>query len=233
MKLNELLGDPAWLFDFGFPISQISGRAAKPERLEWKLNGEYAIPEFGSLSGGKRFADAFVAWSEEGIFFQSRVRIPSAKGADATGGTSAGNAASKTLHCSLYIDTRWSPGVHRATSFCHRFDFILSRPTQSQPELRGHGELAPIQRARAAPADVHPTDIFVATSYKPDGYEIRAFLRGNSLTGYSPLEFPDIGIFYTINDTLVGTQIIARTLQSSFFEDPSVWCRAKLLQQQT
>ena len=126
MKLNELLGDPAWLFDFGFPISQISGRAAKPERLEWKLNDEHAIPEFGSLSGGKRFADAFVAWSEEGIFFQSRVKLAVSKGVNATGGSSAGNAASKTLHCSLYIDTRWSPGVHRKGGTCgHSSDGYL------------------------------------------------------------------------------------------------------------
>ena len=233
MKLNELLGDPAWLFDFGFPISQLTTRAAKPERLEWKLRGEHAIPEFGSLSGGKRFADAFLSWNEDGIFFQTRVKVSSAKAAALAGGSPAGNAASKTMHCSLYIDTRWSPGVHRATQFCHRFDFILSRPTQTQPEIRGHGELAPIQRARAAPIDIHPTNISVAAFYLPDGYEIRAFLRGDALTGYSPVEFPDVGVFYTINDTLVGSQIIARTFQSPFFEDPSVWCRAKLLQPQT
>jgi hypothetical protein len=233
MKLNELLGDPAWLFDFGFPISQLMNQTAKPERLEWKLRDEHAIPEFGSLSGGKRFADAFIAWNEDGVFFQTRVKVSDAKTSAAVSGSPAGNAASKTVHCSLYVDTRWSPGVHRATQFCHRFDFILNRPTQSQPEIRGHGELAPIQRARAAPADIHPTDISVGAYFLSDGYEIRAFLRGDALTGYSPFEFPDVGIFYTINDTLVGSQIIARTLQSPFFEDPSVWCRAKLLQPQT
>ena len=232
MKLNELLGDPAWLFDFGFPIPQLTGRAAKPERLDWKLHNEHAIPDFGTLSGGKRFAAAFIAWNDAGIFFQSNVKVPKGN-ANGAAGSPASNAASKTMHCSLYLDTRWSPGVHRATTFCHRFDFILNRPSPSQPELRGHGELAPIQRARAAPTEIHPKDISVGAFHDADGYEIRAFLRADTLTGYSPFEFSDIGFFYTINDSLVGNQIIARTLQSPFFEDPSVWCRAKLLQPQS
>ncbi len=232
MKLNELLGDPAWLFDFGFPIPQLNGRSTKPERLDWKLRSEHIIPAFGSLSGGKRFAEAFIAWNEEGLFFEARVKVPYSKAAGAAVSSPASNAASKTTHCSLYLDTRWSPGVHRATTFCHRFDFILSRPSLSQPELRGHGELAPIQRARAAPTEIHPTDISVGVFHHTDGYEIRAFLRADTLTGYSPTEFPDIGLFYTINDSLVGSQILARTLQSPFFEDPSLWCRAKLLPSQ-
>jgi hypothetical protein len=226
MKLNELLGDPAWLFDFGFPIQPMEGRAPKPERLEWKLNEQCMIPAFSSLSSARRFAEAYIAWSPAGIFFQVILKAFGPDIAD----TKATNMNPNGYRCSLYLDTRWSPDVHRATSFCHRFDFILIRPTKSMPEQRGHGELAPIQRARAAPADVHPKDISVSTYLMTGGYEIKAFLPAETLTGYSPEEFQDVGVFYTINDLIYGNQIMARTLQSPYFEDPSVWCHGKLQQ---
>ncbi len=227
MKLNELLGDPAWLFDLGFPIQQFHGRTAYPERLEWLLGEEYAIPALSTLSGGKRFAEIAMAWSIDGLFFHSRLRAPAGREA-----AIANSLSPKSQLFSVYLDTRWSPGVHRATSYCHRFDFILTRPTRSQSVIRGHGELSPIQRARSAPAAVHPQDISVATFFHSAGYDIKAFLKGDTLTGYSPEEFQEIGIFYTINDSVLGNQIMARTLQSPYFEDPSVWCRGQLLQLQ-
>ena len=226
MKLSELLGDPAWLFDLGFPIHQLKSPIIHPERLDWRLNDEYKIPALSSLNGSKQFAEMSIAWNSDGLFFHSILKAP----ADKASRLKASGLSSKSLLLSVYIDTRWSPDVHWATTFCHRFDFILSRPTSSNPVVRGHGELNPIQRARAAPTAIHPNDISVASFAIPDGYEIKAYLRGDTLTGFAPEEFQEIGIFYTINDSVFGNQIMARTLQSPYFEDPSVWCRGNLLQ---
>ncbi len=223
MKLSELLGDPAWLFDLGFPIQEYRGRIATPEDLNWHLQKEYEIPALSSLSGGKQLAETCMSWSSSGLFFQSTFKASAGKMA------SAASLTSRAALLTLYIDTRWSPGVHRATSFCHRFDFILNRPTKALPVARGHGELNPIQRARSAPAAIHPRDISVAAFLHSESFEIKAFLKGATLTGYSPEEFQEIGVFYTINDAVFGNQIMARTLQSPYFEDPSVWCRCKLL----
>ena len=94
---------------------------------------------------------------------------------------------------------------------------------------RGHGELSAIQRARSAPADVHPSQLSVGSFSKSDGYEIKAYIPADALTGYAPDEYQEIGVFYSIHDPNLGNQIMARTMQSPFFEDPSLWCRAKLL----
>ena len=225
MNLTELLGDPAWLFDLGFPIRSIAKRFTNPERLEWHLNEEHAIPPLSSLSGGVGFAKFYLAWTGTGFYFQSTLKTPLGK----LSSIEANGPSSRTSHLSFYIDTRWSPGVHRATSFCHRFDFIVNRPIRSEPIQRGHGELNPIQRARAAPADVHPSQISVASFFQPDGYDIKAYLHGETLTGYAPDEYQDVGVFCTINEPNMGNQVMARTLQSPYFEDPSVWCRAKLI----
>ena len=228
MNLTELLGDPTWLFDLGFPIRTVPKRIGNPERLEWHLSDSNLVPPLNSLSGGIGFAKSYLAWTGTGFFFQTALSNSGREGSK----VEASKPSARTSHVSLYIDTRWSPGIHRATSYCHRFDFIINRPTHSEPMQRGHGELNPIQRARSSPAEVHPSQISVASFFKPDGYEVKVFLPGEVLTGYAPDEFQEIGVFYTINDPVFGNQIMARTLQSPYFEDPSVWCRAKLIPMQ-
>ena len=109
MKLNELLGDPSWLFDLGFPIQSIiePRSVMKPERLEWELGDEFRVPPLSSLSGESRFADVSLAWSDAGLFIHATVQTKGAK---------VSNAPSQALFFTFYLDTRWSPGVHRATN---------------------------------------------------------------------------------------------------------------------
>lgn len=222
MKLNELLGDPSWLFDLGFPIQSIiePRSVMKPERLEWELGDECRVPPLSSLSSEPRFADVSLAWSDAGLFIHATIQSKGAK---------VSNAPSQGLFFTFYLDTRWSPGVHRATNYCHRFEFFLNRPPTTQL-VRGHGELSTIQRARDFPTAIHPSDIAAGTLKREFGYEIKAFLKADTLTGFEPREFQEIGVFYVINDVLLGSQCMARTRQSPFFEDPSLWCRGKLIQ---
>lgn len=224
MNLKELLGDPAWLFDLGFQIQPISdGKLfANPERLEWELEDQHRIPPFGSLSDEKRFAEVSLAWSERGFFMHAVV--PQPKTAKPLSGASA-----KSTLISLYVDTRWSPDVHRGTTYCHRFELICVHPTSSQIQ-RGHGELNAMQRARAMPNPVHPKDLAVGALKRDFGFEIKAFLPSDTLTGFDPLEFQEIGVFYVINDGVLGNQFMARSRFSPYFEDPSLWCRGKLIQ---
>ncbi len=221
MNLKELLGDPTWLFHLGFPIRSMTKRVMSPERLDWQLDDEHLIPSMGTLSDGATFAKVCMAWSANGFFIHCKVtKIPSWTPTVTMG---------STPHLTFYIDTRWSPDVHRATSFCHRFDFSCDRPTSSEPIKRGHGELNAVQRARATPNDVHPSQLSVATSIQKAGYDVKAFIPTDALTGYSPEDYQEIGVFYSLYDPNMGHQLIARTLESKFFEDPTLWCHAKLI----
>ena len=222
MKLSELLGDPSWLFDIGFPIKFVndSKSFAKPDRLEWELDDSFRIPPFSSLADEKRFAEFSIGWNDNGLFLHGSIRRPESDS------LSRGN---RTIHMSLYIDTRWSPGVHRGTTYCHRFDFICE-PTDSSEILKGHGELGAMQRARANPEAVHPKDISVGLLARSFGYELKAFLRADTLTGFDPREFQEIGLFYVLQSQTLGSQCMARSKNSPYFEDPSVWCRGKIIQ---
>lgn len=222
MKLSELLGDPTWLFDLGFPIAFVkkSKPFVKPENLEWELDDAFRIPALSSLVEEKRFAEVSVGWNDDGIFLHASIRKPEIK---------MPPRADRTIHMTLYLDTRWSPGVHRGTSFCHRFDFFCE-PNESSEIVKGHGELGIVQRSRATPGPIHPQDISVGLLARSFGYELKAFLRADTLTGFDPREYQEIGLFYVIQSQFLGSQCIARSKSSPYFEDPSVWCRCKVIQ---
>lgn len=221
MTLKELLGDPSWLFDFGFPVLEfpVAGDASSLEKLEWELGDEYRLPELSSLGNEPRFAEVALAWCDAGLLIHAVAR---------TKGLKQSKPADGSLIMTVYLDTRWGPDVHRANSNCHHFQFLVERPVSTKC-VRGHGELASISRARSAPRDIHPKDIYVGSLHREFGYEIKAFLRSDTLTGFQPREFPELGFFYVLTDASLGSQCLARNRNVPFFEDPSLWCRATLI----
>jgi hypothetical protein len=67
VNLKELLGDPTWLFDLGFPIHEIPSDSVMgdPERLEWELGDDFRLPPLSSLNNEKRFAEVSIAWNDD------------------------------------------------------------------------------------------------------------------------------------------------------------------------
>jgi hypothetical protein len=228
VNLKELLGDPSWLFDLGFPVLEFSeySNAKELESLEWELDDVYRVPPLSSLSEERRFAEASMAWNDEGLMLHIV-----AKNIAQTQTATPLKTSSHPMSLTFYLDTRRSPGMHRASNFCHRFEFLLN-PSSSTQLVRGHGELSGVQRARSNPNAIHPKDIFVGSLKRTFGYEIKAFLRGDTLTGFEPREYQEIGLFFVLNDPTNGSQCLARNRQSPFFEDPSLWCRGALIQPQ-
>jgi hypothetical protein len=222
VKLSELLGDPAWLFDLGFPIRFIGNTSefAKPQELDWELDDSCKIPPLGSLTASKHLADMSLGWNDSGLLIHVSVRTASNGKKERT----------DPIQMQFFLDTRRSPDVHRGTTYCHRFNFILPAHAQRMELVRGHGEQADLQRARAKPADIHPKDISVGILARDFGSEIKIYLKGDTLTGFQPREFQEIGVHYVLHGVGLGSQSMARSIDSSYYEDPSVWCSGKLIQ---
>lgn len=230
--LRDMLGDPSWLFELGFPILRISDDLLvdKPERLQWELGDAYRTPAFHLLNKEKNVCEVSMAWSDRGFFVHAI--IPTQGFTLEFLNAKSSHPHATNLYLSLYLDTRWSPDVRRGTQYCHRFSCVCERPTTTE-SVRGHGELVALQRARAVPADVHPKDIAVGALLRSFGYEMKIFLPKSAMTGFDPTEFQEVGVFYNFSDVKIGSQCMARTHQSPYFEDPSVWCRGQLIQSVT
>ena len=218
--------DSTLLFEFAINIAKLDAKPLKttakkaasklssPIASHWQLGEALAVEHLAALNGNKTHSDVRVAWSESGLYFQAIVKgkkvLP--RFIQPRGGFSDG--------LRVWIDTRCSPGIHRATRFCHCFHFFPGQP---------HGILDEIPRARELPTTIDSKELEVRSEFHPDGYTLWAHIPSKCLTGYSPLEFDRIRLFYDVVDQELGTQSMAIGPELRYAEDPSHWVQASLV----
>ena len=215
-----------FLFRFEIVIKQHS--------LRWTATGlqldeDFRLPCFGVLGTGNlmesgkapvQYADVRMAWDASGLGFwmqtSGKKQLPWCR--DSRTDDSDG--------LQLWIDTRNSPGIHRANRFCHRFLFspFGGGPRRDQPMA----QMIPIHRARQEPNSIDPKLLNVFGKPLSDGYEMSGLIPNAALTGFDPVEYPKISLWYNVIDRELGNQ--AFSLNSSYPcpEDPSLWGSAVL-----
>ena len=179
-----------------------------------------AFPAFGALAGRPHYADLRMAWSAKGIGFTMEVsgkaQMPWCREARVE--------ESDGLH--LFIDTRNSPGIHRANRFCHRFAFL---PTgagakRDQPVAR----MLNINRARELPVPIESDVLRVHSALKQHGFQINGLIPASGLTGYDPSEYPKISMWLAIVDREIGWQTLSLGPEYPCEEDPTLWATVEL-----
>ena len=215
-KIDSLV-DPTFLFRFQVPLAKVA--------LDWSQKGlqlpdKCQLPSFGEMANRPVFADVRMGWNKTGIGIQVLVKgkrqMPWCR--DTRLDESDG------IH--VWIDTRCSPGIHRATQFCHRF---LWMPVGGGPRRdRPIATLVPINRARQNPKSIPSDGLKIAAAPKHDGYALSGFISASALTGFSPEDQPRIGLYYAVVDRELGWQTFSLGPDYPVVEDPSLWGEAVL-----
>jgi hypothetical protein len=216
--MSEQLVSPAFLFRFSVPCHyRQRGWGAQGAQLA----PQYRLPSFGELEGKKLFADLRVAWNKQGLVLQLRVA-----GKSQTPWTRTTRAEdSDGLH--LWIDTRDTHTIHRASRYCHRFAFL---PTGMGSGLRSpDARMVPISRAKEEPKSVMASELHVRSELGSDGYLLEACIPATALTGYDPDEYPRLGFSYAVVDRELGWQTFTVGPELPFQEDPSLWGTLELV----
>ncbi|HEY2826045.1 MAG TPA: hypothetical protein VGJ04_00465 [Pirellulales bacterium] len=208
---NQLL-PPSFLFRFAMPCRY----AAKL----WSAKGvefgeEYLLPSFAELDDAPQRVAVQAAWSDQGIAFSVTVsgkkqppwcresRIDDSDGVY------------------LWIDTRDTHNIHRASRFCHQFAFL--------PTGGGHGqdepvaELLAINRARENPKPIRPGMLGVVHRKSKDGYRLDIAIPAAALTGFDPAEHPRLGFHWAVIDREIGEHTFCCPPSLPYKEDPSTW----------
>jgi len=219
----DRLISPRFLFRFSVDVH----RCDRP----WPLRGvkftgplldeSYRLIEPGQLDGDRVFADVRMAWSPEGLAWTVRV---------------AGKR--QQLWCresrptesdglQVWIDTRATGGVHRASRFCHRFAFL--------PCGGGRGGADPvaeqllIHRARENAQPVRPRELQTRAAISSKGYELAAFVPATALAGFDPENQHRLGFTMAVLDRERGLQTFAVGAEFPYEEDPSCWAEVELV----
>jgi hypothetical protein len=215
--VSESLLAPTFLFRFSAPLAYREPLwPAKSSALDEKCR----LLPFGDLDGRRMYADVRGAWSDAGLAFSVRVegkRQPvwcrEARLEDSDG-------------FALWIDTRDTQNVHRATRFCHRFMFLPSGGGRQLAEPVADQLL--VDRARENARPIRPGILQVRSEKRVDGYILEALIPGEALTGWGPADHPKLGFAYAVVDRELGIQTYTIGTEFPFESDPSLWATLEL-----
>ena len=121
----------------------------------------------------------------------------------------------------LWIDTRDTQSVHRATRFCHMLCILPS----------GGGESSrdpvvvpvPVPRASQDAKLADGDDFLVAAEMTKSGYRLGVWIPATALTGFDPASQPRIGFFAQLKDKELGTHPVSLSSDFPYDGDPSLW----------
>ena len=216
----------SFLFRFSFPIGRADDIPKSGKRL-LNLGPEFALPDLGELHDKPPFGDVRLAWNDDGLGISVEVR----------GKRNRPNVHKHLVEATdglqVWIDTRNTQSIHRASRFCHHFCFApLGEGAGGDKPF---GVQLPIQQAREN-APLAPKGSLTASSelYK-DGYLLEAFLPREQLHGFDPVADREngqptrLGFFYRIRDIELGSQILSADSTFPYDRDPSLWSTLELV----
>ncbi len=209
MSTVENLIPETFLFHFAVSISE------KQRLFQGKLSKEYELPRLSTLAGKDSFSSVRAAWSRQGVRFEFHIEGRGAPLPDYH------ESIEDYEGVWLWLDTRATHNVHRATRFCHLFNVLIHGRTEGE-----EGPLisrSSIHRAREQPAAQDPEAASAQLRSTKAGYVVDVRLPAKSLVGYDTDEYRQLGFFYTVRDSELDWDYWTAARQLPFSEDPSVW----------
>jgi hypothetical protein len=179
------------------------------------LKAKHKIPHFGQFEDQPAFADVRAAWSPDGLFFDVSV-----------------SGKSQSIWCRptqilesdgvmIWVDTRNTQSIHRASRFCHWFVFM---PTgQGEQKAGAMASMLKINRAKEDSKTFQAFQPRLKSSITADGYRLQFHIERAALNGWNSDEYRQLGFNYLVNDRELGIQTLATDNQFPIASDPSLW----------
>lgn len=218
MSTSDSLIPPRFMFRFAVDVR----RAAPlwpPKGVT--LDESYQLPHLAQLDDERPLAVVRMAWGPEGLVWWVRVegkqQLPWCR--DSRLEDSDG--------LQVWVDTRATFNVHRASRFCHRFVFLPRGGGRNADEPVADQLL--INRARENARPVRARELQVVSRVTKTSYDLSAFAPAEALGGYDPVGQPRLGFTYALLDRERGLQTFAAGPGFPYEEDPSCWAEARLV----
>ena len=183
------------------------------------LDETYQIPNINRLEDAdlqnKMPYDFRIGWNETGILFSLTVSEKKQ------------SLWCKTFHpdesdgIQICLDTRDIKDIHRASRFCHRLFFMPIGGGRDQTHPASFW--LPIHRAKEHPNSIDLSQVKMQSQVSADGYQLDVFLPGKILTGFEPIEYPNLGFHFVVIDREHGNSFFLIAPPLPHDQDPSLW----------
>jgi hypothetical protein len=217
-----------FLFRFSFPVREVEQSVAQKPFLD--LDKIAPLPELGGLDAAPTFATLRAGWNEAGLGFRLAVsgkKMPVF--ADSSDPTELDGLQ-------LWIDTRNTQTIHRASRFCHRFVFWpipdkwpKATTKGSSGTVAGAGaQQLVIALAKEDPSMSRAALLRAVSRPTAGGYELDVWIPAECLQGYDRESNPLLGFYYAVRDAELGEQFLSVGREFPFDHDPSLWSTLEL-----
>lgn len=211
---------PAFLFRFAVPISFVDpAGTTKAGTLPLPESARVAMPSV--MDDAEPFVALSLGWNDNGLAISLTVtgkRKPPE--CDLRNPTESDGLQ-------IWIDTRDTQSIHRASRFCHHFCAMPAgssrgkkEPVVVQQPIARAKEDAPIADSEAIP---------IAVELTVDGYRLDLFLPAAVLNGYDPEASPRLGFYACVKDRELGDQVWSVGAEFPYAHDPSLWSTLELV----
>ncbi len=178
------------------------------------------LPTLSLLEGREPWAEVRVAWNPQGLGVAIEVTGKS-------GPLTVDEGLTVTDGFQIWVDTRDTRNVARATRFCHRFSGRL-RPGSSRTGPRLEIVPRPIARAVADAPLCDPDLLQTRAERKRDGWLGELFIPAEALNGFDPDTNRRLGFAYQVSDPNREDQFLGVGRDFPIGENPSLWATLEL-----
>lgn len=211
---------PEFLFRYTLGIPRVDRLPRRGKRL-LNLPAHCRFPTLTGMAGRREFGELSMAWNDNGLAVSVRVRGKSAplqcdpeRPGDSDG-------------LRLWVDTRNTQSVHRATRFCHLFEALPAGGGEEGASAVISSR--PIARAADEPPPIDIDLIPIQSEILSTGYDLEFWLPAAALNGFDPVRQPKLGFFYALKDAELGLQTLSVGPEFPYASDPSLWSTIELL----
>lgn len=217
--MNQII-PPSLLFDYQLTIPSCPAPSKKKTGRLLSLTDDARLFIPSVMNDEPAFADISAGWNADGLGFVIRVN---GKPMQPTGTSKDVPRSDAVL---LWIDTRTSGTVHRATEYCHHFACL---PVDEHQDGKSAVVVQPIAQQRTQRIESDPRKMQTRTHIRKDGYDLEVWIPGSQLYGFREItEIGRIGFYCVVQDSNLGEQPL--TLGGDFptSYDPSLWVTLEL-----
>ncbi|RUL88114.1 DOMON domain-containing protein [Tautonia sociabilis] len=207
---------------FALACPKVEGipRAGKGRLLD--LPDACILPALAEIDGRSPWAEVRVGWNAGGLGIAVEV-----SGKPGTLSRVA-DRPEESDGLQLWIDTRNTRDIHRASRYCHRFIATVS-PGEGKAlvaELRQ----AKIARASADSPTADPSELLASAHRTRTGYRLELYVPASALHGFDPETNRRLGFSYRVTDPDRGDQHLTVGREFPVGEDPSLWATLELME---
>ncbi len=179
------------------------------------------LPQGSRLDGKDPWAEVRLAWNSRGL----GVSVIAEGLAD---GQLIADRVEGFADVQIWVDTRDTRDVSRATRFCHRFAASLRLDGQGK-KLEVQVTQKPIARAVADPPMTRAGEIEARADLARNGWSLEVFLPARVLNGFDPETNRRLGFAYQVSDHIRDDQFLTVGRDFPIGENPSLWTTVELV----